>query len=505
MEDIIAERCDFQAGDYIGEKYVIEKLLGEGAFGKVFKVNDRASRQLYALKLFKFWELPSKQRQAMASRFQMEYETGQIKSNYLVRSVGSGKVKGNPYIVMEFLPNGDLCQLVSNNRNVDLVKIGREILCGLKDLHRCGKVHRDLKPENVLIKADGSAALTDFGISGDRQKRITVEFLPNGDLCQLVSNNRHVDLVKIGREILCGLKDLHRCGKVHRDLKPENVLIKADGSAALTDFGISGDRQKRITVTDLFGRPTEIAGTVAYMAPEQAKPKNREVTVLPTMDIFAFGVMMYQLITDEFPFGPLTDENELVLYIQNAREGKWNRSRLANHPVGKKFDEVLAGCLMSDYKQRLQTVDMVLSLMPQSAGFAYESAGSLVKHNIVNGVLLRIMQGEEHGAVYKLNELLRGKSRIITVGCNDPLTNNLMPIVENLSHFISRKHCTIELSKDNQWFIRDGQWDKSAADGWKKSLNGTFVNSTEVSVAGMPFRPGDIISIGDVKLRVEGY
>ena len=431
MEDIIAERCDFQAGDYIGEKYVIEKLLGEGAFGKVFKVNDRASRQLYALKLFKFWELPSKQRQAMASRFQMEYETGQIKSNYLVRSVGSGKVKGNPYIVMEFLPNGDLCQLVSNNRNVDLVKIGREILCGLKDLHRCGKVHRDLKPENVLIKADGSAALT--------------------------------------------------------------------------DFGISGDRQKRITVTDLFGRPTEIAGTVAYMAPEQAKPKNREVTVLPTMDIFAFGVMMYQLITDEFPFGPLTDENELVLYIQNAREGKWNRNRLANHPVGKKFDEVLAGCLMSDYKQRLQTVDMVLSLMPQSAGFAYESAGSLVKHNIVNGVLLRIMQGEEHGAVYKLNELLRGKSRIITVGCNDPLTNNLMPIVENLSHFISRKHCTIELSKDNQWFIRDGQWDKSAADGWKRSLNGTFVNSTEVSVAGMPFRPGDIISIGDVKLRVEGY
>ena len=431
MEDIIAERCDFQAGDTIGEKYVIEKLLGEGAFGKVFKVNDRSSRQLYALKLFKFWELPAKQRQAMASRFQMEYETGRIKSNYLVHSVGSGNVKGNPYIVMEFLPNGDLFQLVEKHRNVDMVKIGKEILFGLKDLHRCGKVHRDLKPENVLIRADGSAALT--------------------------------------------------------------------------DFGISGDRQKRLTVTDLFGRPTEIAGTVAYMAPEQAKPKNRDVTVLPTMDIFAFGVMMYQLITEAYPFGPLTDENELVAYIQNAREGKWNRSRLANHPVGKKFDEVIAGCLITDYKQRLQTVDMVLSLMPQSAGHTYESAGSFVKQSIVNGVLLRIMQGEEHGMVYKLNELLRGKSRIITVGCNDPYTDNLLPIVENLSHFISRKHCTIELSKDNQWFIRDGQWDRSASDGWKRSLNGTFVNSTEVSVTGIPFRPGDIISIGDVKLRVEGY
>ena len=431
MDDIIAERCDFQAGDYIGEKYVVEKLLGEGAFGKVFKVNDRASGQRYALKLFKFWELPMKQRQMMSSRFQMEYETGQIKSNYLVRSVGSGKVKGNPYIVMEFLPNGDLYQLVKNQRNVDLVKIGKEILFGLKDLHRCGKVHRDLKPENVLIKADGSAALT--------------------------------------------------------------------------DFGISGDRQKRITVTDLFGRPTEIAGTVAYMAPEQAKPKNRDVTVLPTMDIFAFGVMMYQLITDEYPFGPLTDENELVIYIQNAREGKWNQRRLTNDPVGREFDKVISGCLISDFKQRLQTVDIVLSLMPQRAGLAYENTGGFMKQSVVNGVLLRIMQGEEHGEAYKLNELLRGKSRIITVGCNDPLTDNRIQIVENLSHFISRKHCTIELSTDNQWFIRDGQWDRNAADGWKKSLNGTFVNSTEVTVAGMPFRPGDIISIGDVKLRVEGY
>ena len=428
---IEVERCDISTGENIDRKYTVEKLLGEGAFGKVFKVNDSANGQRFALKLFKFWELPSQQRQAMSARFQMEYETGQIKSHYLVRSVDRGAVKGNPYIVMEFFPNGDLWQLIKNQRNVDLVKAGKEVLYGLKDLHRCGKVHRDLKPENVLIRADGSTALT--------------------------------------------------------------------------DFGISGDRQKRITVTDLFGRPTEIAGTVAYMAPEQAKPKNREVTVLPTMDIFAFGVMMYQLITDEYPFGALNDQNDLVRYIQNAREGNWNRSRLARDPVGQKFDEVISGCLKSDFKQRLQTVDTVLSLMPQSAGFAYESAGSSIQQNIVNGVLLRIMQGEEHGAVYKLNELLRGKSRIITAGCNDPYANNLLPIVENLSRFISRKHCTLELGSGNQWFIRDGQWDKTATDGWKRSLNGTFVNSAEVSADGMPIHPGDIISIGDVKLRVEGY
>jgi pSer/pThr/pTyr-binding forkhead associated (FHA) protein len=115
------------------------------------------------------------------------------------------------------------------------------------------------------------------------------------------------------------------------------------------------------------------------------------------------------------------------------------------------------------------------------------------------------MQGEDHGAVYKLNDYLQGKGKMITVGCNDPFVRNLLPLTENLSRFISRKHCTLEQTTRNLWYIRDGQWDKTATNGWKQSLNGTYVNSTEVSFTGMPIMPGDIISIGDVKLRVEGY
>ena len=429
----LVERCDFRIGQNIDNKYTVEKLLGEGTFGKVFKVTDRTNRQTWALKLFKFWELPSDQRKGMLSRFQMEYETGQIKSNYLIHSLECGNIKGNPYIVMEFCPNGDLLQLISQSPNVDLLKISKEILLGLKDLHSCGKVHRDLKPENVLIKTDGTAVLT--------------------------------------------------------------------------DFGICGDRKKRITVTDLFGRPTEITGTVIYMAPEQAKPKNREVTVLPTMDIFAFGVMMYQLITGEFPFGPLNDEDDMVMYLRNAREGNWNRKRLLECQEGKMFDNAIAGCLFPDFKQRLQTTDSVLALLPQGTNLSFNHSTQFKPQQIINGVMLRIMQGEDHGAVYKLNDLLNGKSKVITVGCNDPFVNNLLPITENFSRYVSRKHCTLERTGENQWFLRDGQWDKSATatNAWKQSLNGTFVNSTEVTYSGIAIKPGDIISIGDVKLRVEGY
>ena len=425
----IVERCDYQTGDCITEKYAIERTLGEGSFGKVFLVQNRRNSQRCALKLFKFWEMNPKERKSLFARFQMEYETGRVESKYLVRSLENGTVNGNPYIVMEFCQNGDLQHYVNEHQNADLVKIGKEILCGLRDLHSCGKVHRDLKPENVLIHDNGTAVLT--------------------------------------------------------------------------DFGLSGDRTKRLTAVNFMNKPIEIAGTPAYMAPEQAEPKNREVTVLPTMDIFAFGVMMYYLITKNYPFGPLETQDDLVFYFKNAREGNWDKNLLAKYPNGKKLNQVISGCLESDFKKRLQTTDSVLSLMPQ--GYNLTPSKDSFQKEILHGVLLRIMQGEDYGAVYKLNELLRGRCRIITMGFNEIAINNIIPITENLSSFISRKHCTLELGMNNQWFIRDGQWDTNSPNGWKPSTNGTYVNSKEVSSTGKPIQPGDIITIGDVKLRVEGY
>jgi len=89
------QRCDFHEGDCINDKYRIEKIMGEGAFGIVFKIRDIRSYQTCALKLFKFWELPPVQREPMYARFKMEYETGQIYSNYLVRSIEYGYTKNN--------------------------------------------------------------------------------------------------------------------------------------------------------------------------------------------------------------------------------------------------------------------------------------------------------------------------------------------------------------------------------------------------------------------------
>lgn len=427
----VAQRCSFTIGDIVDGQYQVSRVLGEGSFGKVYAVKDSYGKT-YALKLLKLWEVPSDIRQSLIDRFDMEFETGRIESNYLVHSLSHGFVAGNPYIVMEFCSNGDLLSL---------------------------------------------------------------------------SNSSSIDYSKAATHILLGLKALHSRGKVHRDLKPENVLVKQNGDFALTDFGISGDRNKRMTERNILGKPKQIFGTYAYMPPEQLKP-NKDATVLPTTDIFSFGVMMYQLITGELPFGPLESERDLIQYTRRGKSGEWDRQLLMSTHKGREWTKLIDGCLTPNYQQRLQSTDDVLQLVPPS----FESSRTIddnrvdFQTRIVNGVLLRIMQGEEYGMVYKLDDMLRGESSVLNMGRKDHGTYNDIAIKEDNSSYISRKHCTLELDYElGTWVIRDGQWDRFDTGGWRKSTNGTYVNSREVPISGMVFNPGDIISIGDTKLRAEAY
>lgn len=427
---IACDRCEFQPGESINDVYRVEKMLGTGTFGCVYKVNDNDG-QTYALKLLKLWEIPSIEREELIKRFNMEYETGRIESNYLVHSYANGVVKGNPYMIMEYCPCGDLLTMAEKG---------------------------------------------------------------------------NIDFASVGRDILYGLRDLHRRGKVHRDLKPENVLMKQNGIAVLTDFGISGDQNNRLTQRGIFGVPKQQFGTYPYMPPEQINPRRGNATVLPTTDIFSFGVMMFQLLTYELPFGDCATESDLMPYVERGRKGLWNRELLRKKPNGHQWEKMIEGCLVPNFKQRLQSVDEVLQLIPQSHIHRtyHTQHNSFETWNIINnGVCLHIMQGEEYGKVYRLDNMINGACRIITMGRYDDEVVNSIPIKDTLNGYVSRYHCTLEQNTEtNQWIIRDGQWRNRT---WNNSMNGTYVNSTEVNSNGMTLHIGDIITIGDIKLRVEGY
>lgn len=425
---VVPERCDCRSGDMVDGKYRVEKSLGQGSFGVVYKVTDNEG-VVWAMKLLRLWDVPSTIRQPLISRFEMEYKTSCIKSRNLVHSVDSGFFKGNPYIVMEFCDGGDLGRYVG-------------------------------KPE--------------------------------------------ADLVRIALDVLNGLNDLHVNGKVHRDLKPENVLFKSDGTAVLTDFGISGDRNKRMTERNIFGKPTQIFGTYAYMPPEQVNRARGNSTVLPTTDLFSFGVMMYQLITGELPFGKLDDQNDLVHYQKRGKAGDWDRMRLLSAPHGREWENLIARCLVPDIKERLRSAREAMEIVP----------GQVQQMQSVSGVFseddpqrpatshrsLKVMQGKEFGKEYDLDELVaKAGRRLLTLGRDD---SNTIMIADYAESYLSRRHCTLENIGTSFWQIRDGQWDAENC-VWKNSMNGTYVNSDFVEQNGKLLREGDIITIGDVKLKFD--
>ena len=432
----IPERYDSNPGDIIEGKYKVEKVLGEGSFGCVYKVTDTKGK-VWALKLLRLWDVPSSIRQPLIDRFEMEFRTGRITSRNLVHSIDTGYLKGNPYIVMEFCNGGDLSKFIGS---------------------------------------------------------------------------RDADHSRFAMDILNGLNDLHVNGKVHRDLKPENVLLTEDGVAKLTDFGISGDRNRRMTERNIFGKPNQMFGTYAYMPPEQINRARGNSTVLPTTDIFSFGVLMYQMVTGSLPFGKLEDENDLVHYQKKLKAGEWNRSILYNTPGGSRWDQLISQCLAPDLKHRIQSAREVMELVPPSL---YTTPVPVVSDVIEpirdeipeapthgHGVFLRIMQGQDDGMEFNLVALLDAlKRRLITIGRADTNTIQLRDYTDS---YTSRRHCTLEHRNSDTWILRDGQWDEQNR-VWQPSTNGTYINSTSVSVGGLLLKNNDIISVGNIKLRFETY
>jgi eukaryotic-like serine/threonine-protein kinase len=127
---------------------------------------------------------------------------------------------------------------------------------------------------------------------------LVLEFAPNGTLRQLYPNGMHLQLETIMsnvKQIADALQFAHNQKLIHRDIKPENMLLGRHNEVLLSDFGIALTTPQTGTLAT-----QELAGTVAYMAPEQIKGKPR-----PPSDQYALGVAVYEWLSGERPFnGP---------------------------------------------------------------------------------------------------------------------------------------------------------------------------------------------------------
>ena len=195
---------------------------------------------------------------------------------------------------------------------------------------------------------------------------IAMELVPGRDLAEVLEAGPLPlsDTLAIARQIAEALEAAHDAGLVHRDLKPANVRVKDDGTVKILDFGLakvvessgSGIREA-MTGADLTNSPTMapapqteaglILGTVAYMSPEQAKAR----PVDKRTDIWAYGVILYEMITGRNPFAAETMSEVLAAVLTRPVD-------VADLPAGtpERLRTLVRRCLTRDQKQRLRDI-----------------------------------------------------------------------------------------------------------------------------------------------------
>ncbi len=145
------------------------------------------------------------------------------------------------------------------------------------------------------LKDPGLVAVYDQGLDA-RHPFLVMELVEGGTLRELLAERGPMPphaVAAVLRPVLGGLAAAHRAGLVHRDVKPENVLISDEGDVKIVDFGlVRAVAEAGITSTSV------ILGTAAYLSPEQV----RDGKASPRSDVYAAGIVAYELLTGQTPF-----------------------------------------------------------------------------------------------------------------------------------------------------------------------------------------------------------
>ncbi len=222
----------------------------------------------------------------------------------------------------------------------------------------------------AALKHPNIINVIDFGFASDSSPYFTMDYLEESPNIigygQSQPFSARIDLIL---QMLLALAYLHRNGIVHRDLKPDNALVNSDGKVQLLDFGIAVDNRYSIEKSDDYS----VSGTLAYMAPEILEGQS----ATPASDLYAVGIMAYQLLANQYPFN-LENITKLITdvihtmpdisFLQSAIEQQiWNEQNnilpsslddLASYEMGDGFQTVTYERDNAPHPTQLNTLQM---------------------------------------------------------------------------------------------------------------------------------------------------
>ncbi|EIN06589.1 kinase-like protein [Punctularia strigosozonata HHB-11173 SS5] len=212
-----ARRRTKPKGTYRLTDFIIQRTLGCGSFGRVHLVRSKHNLRFYAIKVIN--------KQHVVRQKQVEHTNNElhmletVQHPFIINLWGSFQDSSNLYMVMDFVPGGELFTLLRrSNRFPDPVAkfYAAEVALALNHLHSLDIIYRDLKPENILLSADGHIKIADFGFAKECQiNTYTLCGTPDYLAPEIVSKKRYnksVDWYALGiliYEMLYGLPPFH--------------------------------------------------------------------------------------------------------------------------------------------------------------------------------------------------------------------------------------------------------------------------------------------------------
>jgi serine/threonine protein kinase len=183
----------------------------------------------------------------------------------------------------------------------------------------------------------------------DGRPFFSLEFVAGGSLAQKLDGTPFPPrrAAQLSQILAQAMHYAHQKGIVHRDLKPANVLLTEDGTPKITDFGLAKrlDRNAGNTQTGA------VVGTPSYMAPEQAAGRNKEIG--PAADVYALGVILFEMLTGRPPFKADTPWDTL----RDVIEREPAPPRLLNAKVDRDLEAICLKCLEKDPRHRYESAE----------------------------------------------------------------------------------------------------------------------------------------------------
>src|ERR1700686_4027681 len=238
-------------------------------------------------------------------------------------------------------------------------KLGRDV--AIKVLpeafaHDAGRLSRFRREAQLLAALNHSNIATIYGLEDSNgTSYLVMELVPGETLAQRIKRDGAVPVeesLTIAKQIAEALEAAHEKGIIHRDLKPANVKLTPEGKVKVLDFGLAKAFAGDTSTEDMGNSPTlsmaatmqgVILGTAAYMSPEQARGK----AVEKRTDIWAFGCVLYELLTGKQAFHG-EDVTDILAAVVRA-EPDW-QALPAN--ISPSIRVLLQRCLRKDRRQR---------------------------------------------------------------------------------------------------------------------------------------------------------